>query len=365
MQAAATHHTDPFDFVILGAGVSGLALGRALAGAGRRLRGLILEPRQIRPNPRHWVFPARPGHVLARFEAARLDRFEVQLASGAVLDRRLRRLAVVRVRAEDVQADALEALAAAPRISVLEGVCITAVEPGARLARVETDQGTFSARWVIDTRPRPDTETPAGAAVQASHYAAGPVSVSEGDRLRFTLTAGPEAELIQTVRARRMGQAEQVRFMIAPPAVSLPAGRLAEVMDDLGLDADTVWRGLGVWPMTPQYRARVRGRVLIAPADAYGLRFAPGMAALRLTGWAQAQAGRLSAGRDLTAPPGPSLPARLSARRIARWLRADPAGAAAGLERLLCQAPADTVLRTLSGAPGWLDLLAAAGARRW
>ena len=144
--------SERFDLVILGAGLSGLALGSAVARTGRRVRALIIEPRRLTPNPRHWMFPAAPDHGLRRFESSRLTGFEVESPTGALLHRPLNRMILARVAAQAVQEAALDAVAAEPRMMLREGVSVDRVQGGRTQAIVDTSDGQVRASWVVDTR---------------------------------------------------------------------------------------------------------------------------------------------------------------------------------------------------------------------
>ncbi|MBL4538301.1 MAG: hypothetical protein JKP96_06485, partial [Oceanicaulis sp.] len=70
-------------------------------------------------------------------------------------------------------------------------------------------------------------------------------------------------------------------------------------------------------------------------------------------------------GLSLHAPPPPPVSARLATARIEAMIRRDPRQAAAGLRALLYEASADAVMRTLSGAARWTDLIRAWRSGTW
>lgn len=356
--------SERYDLVILGAGLSGLALAGAVAQTGRRLRTLVLEPRQITPNPRQWVFPTRPAHGLRRFEASRLSGFEVESLNGAVLHRPLRNLVIARVPAQSVQDAALDRIASEPRIVLETGVRIDQIRRSRARVVIETGLGTVRTSWLVDTRPPEDVGLPAGRGVQMSRLASAPLVDGPVERVRIKLSSIEAPQLDQWILSRDHAVQEQARFTLAPPS-SPPDEIGTERLEGWGVPADALRHAQGVWPLAYRPMARGGGRVILAPADAYGLRFAPGMAAARLHRWAQTQARRLTYGLSLYAPPPPPRSARLSTLRIEAMIARSPHQAAQALHTLLYDAPADGVMRTLSGAASWSDLMRAVRSGSW
>ena len=356
--------SERFDLVIIGAGLSGLALGAAMAQTGRRMRTLILESRDIRPNPRQWVFPTPPAHVLRRFEASRLTGFEVESLNGAVLHRPLRQLVLARVPAQSVQQAALDHIASEPRMVLETGVRVDQVRRSRTRVVLDTSLGTVRTSWLVDTRPLEDVGLPAGRGVQLSALVSAPLEDGRIERVRLKLASAEAPILDQWILSRDHAVQEQARFALAPPE-AMAAPLQTERLQDWGVPAEGLRQVQGVWPLAYRPPRRGGGRVILAPADAYGLRFAPGMAALRLHRWAQVQARRLTYGLSLYAPPPPPPSARLSAARIESMIARSPRQAAEGLHALLYEAPADGVMRTLSGAASWSDLMRAMRSGSW
>ena len=356
--------SERFDLVILGAGLSGLALAGAVAQTGRRLRTLILEPRQITPNPRQWVFPTRPAHGLRRFEASRLSGFEVESLNGAVLHRPLRDLVIARVPAQSVQDEALDRIASEPRMRLETGVRIDQIRRARSRVVIDTGIGTVRTSWLVDTRPSEDVGLPAGRGVQLSRLVAAPLQSGQVERVRIKLASAETPLIDQWILSRDHAVQEQARFTLAPPE-DMPDAFQTDRLQDWGVSVEALRHAQGVWPLAYRPGKRGGGRVILAPADAYGMRFAPGMAASRLHRWAQNQARRLTYGLSLYAPPPPPRPARLSALRIEAMIARSPRQAAEGLHTLLYDAPADGVMRTLSGSASWSDLMRALRSGSW
>jgi len=354
------------DVVIIGAGVAGLALGQAIAQQGRRIRGVILEAGDVRPNARQWLFPARPGHALQRYEVERLTGFEVQTPTGAVVQRHLSDLYLSRVSAKRAQIAALDAIEGVRRIRVEPHARVDAVHPVGQGVNLETSLGAIRAKWLIDTRPPANPDLPAGQAVQVTALAAAPMPEKTPSRLRFALSLD-QAGMEQTLITDEGGVSEQVVLTVAPPGQLPGFDRLGQTLTDYGAVApeDQFRTARGVFPLRSRPFSFADQRVVYAPADAHGFRFAPGMAARRLYQWANRQARRLSYGLSVHAPPGPDWRARLAIWRLSALLSQDPARVRDQLNTLVLDAPADEVVRVLSGAPLARDLWRAYRSGRW
>ena len=312
------------DVVILGAGMAGLALARALTGPGRNLSVTVLEPRTLRPDARLWIFPAASGHPLVRF--ATHQTRDVILAGRQA---RLRAGALWTVPAADVQAAAVEALSASVLARLETGVRIGGVSAAARGAVVDCSLGAIRTSQVVDTRAGPDH------AVGARDWTQIVLSARiEGadNPPRFELCApAAQAGGIDLIQRHDLGGGvqlvEAVRY--APPGDD-GAGLRAVLDGALTGPAGPALRRT-VLPLLPPPARRVQsGAIIAAPARAGGLRFAVGMEALRLTQWAQAGAHSLDEGRLIAPPPDPGTAARAPALTLAKRLR-EGGGAGGGL----------------------------------
>jgi len=332
------------DVVILGAGMAGLALARALTGPGRNLSVTVLEPRTLRPDARLWIFPAASGHPLVRF--ATHQTRDVILAGRQA---RLRAGALWTVPAADVQAAAVGALSASVLARLETGVRIGGVSAAARGAVVDCSLGAIRTSQVVDTRAGPDH------AVGARDWTQIVLSARiEGadNPPRFELCApAAQAGGIDLIQRHDLGGGvqlvEAVRY--APPGDD-GAGLRAVLDGALTGPAGPALRRT-VLPLLPPPARRVQsGAIIAAPARAGGLRFAVGMEALRLTQWAQAGAHSLDEGRLIAPPPDPGTAARAPALTLAKRLREGAGPAAAWLEQTLASLEPDAALAFLAGS---------------
>lgn len=146
------------DLAILGGGAAGLALARRLAAAGTALRVVVIEPRERYTDDRSWGFWSSAEHDHSPLVTARWDSWswhrEGAPGSGAVAHRSPG-TGYELLRAADVAAHALAAIEASPAVELRLGVHAHEVvaRSGGGL-RIRTDDGTITARWVVDTRPR-------------------------------------------------------------------------------------------------------------------------------------------------------------------------------------------------------------------
>lgn len=332
------------DVVILGAGMAGLALARALTGPGRNLSVTVLEPRTLRPDTRLWIFPAASGHALARF--ARHETRDVSLAGRAG---RLQASPIWTVPAADVQAASVEAMTASARSRLETGVRIDGLSVSGRGALVESSLGPIRARQVVDTRAGADhavgardwTQIVLAAQIEgpdtAPHFAlSAPVAQAGGVNLIQCHALSGGVQLVEAVRYAPPGDdgaclAATLDSALAAPAVQAPRRTVLPLLPP------------------PALRAQA-GAMITAPARAGGLRFAVGMEAFRLTQWAQASAHVLSDGGMIGPPPDPGSAARAPALSLARRLRDGAGPAAAWLNGMLNALEPDAALTFLAGA---------------
>jgi len=356
MDQAVTLRSDlEVDLAVIGAGTAGLMLASALAAQGRRLRLIVLEPRTLTPNPRLWLFPSRPGHALEGFVASRLDR--VQMLGR---DRALARARLDVVHARDVQTLALDQMSAAGRNLVEDQVRIDTVQPGAKGVVLSTSRGAVTARCAVDTRPGARGAVPKGGWTQIGWFAqVKAADIPPGFALsRADAVAG--AVMLDQSLALRDGTSLVEAVGLCPPGDDGAAvkTRLLERLETMGVNPRSFIVRRAVLPLTIDKAPRSLSTVVHAPAGAGGLRFGPGLAALRLAHWAQTSARRFAATGRLSAPPPPPPSQRAAAGQLLRQLEAGPEQAAAWLNQRLKTLPADAALRFLGGVPNWRDGLA-------
>ena len=340
------------DAVVIGAGAAGLAIAGALAHPARRLRLIVLEPRTIAPNPRRWLIAGEPGHALSNFADVRLDTVEL-----AGRSHRLGRVRIDHVRAGDVQAHALARLENAPLARIEEGVRIGAITGQPGDVSVETGLGRIRARTVIDTRPGPAAAVIAGAWTQIVYAGVlQNVDAAPGFSLTRPFADGAGIGLDQ-VMVLPGGEAliESVRF--APPGETGTGveARAAELARRLGADPDTVRLRRLVMPLTEPHLHEPPTPAVVARVGVGGLRFSVGIAAVRLTRWADGAAARFAETGRIGPPPGPPAQARAASALALSRLQQGPQAAAAWLGAVMDEAGPGAALRFLAGTPGWRD----------
>lgn len=338
--------------MVIGAGAAGLAIAGALAHPARRLRLIVLEPRALAPNPRRWLIAAEPGHALSRFADARLETVEL---GGRV--HRLGRMRIDHVRAGDVQSHALTRLADSPLARIEEGVRIGAITGKPGDVSVETGLGRIRARTVIDTRPGPAAAVIAGAWTQIVYAGVlKGVDAAPGFSLSRPFPDGAGIGLDQ-VLVLPGGEAliESVRY--APPgeAGTGVEARAAALAQSLGADPTTVRLRRLVMPLSEPHPSEPPTPAVVARAGVGGLRFSVGVAAVRLTRWADGAAARFAETGRIGPPPGPPAQARAASALALSRLHQGPQAAAAWLGAVMEEAGPETALRFLAGTPGWRD----------
>jgi hypothetical protein len=362
MDQAVTLRSDlELDLAVIGAGTAGLMLASALVRQGQRLRLIVLEPRSLSSNSRLWVFPSQPGHALEPFVSSRQAR--VQLLGR---ERALKRARLDIVRAGDVQAFALDQLSATGRNLVETRVRIDEIQAAGQGAVLTTSRGAIRARYVVDTRPGPMGAVPEGCWTQISWAAqVDAADIPPGFALARAETQGGCVMIDQSL-ALEDGTSQIETVGLCPPGEDGAAvkARLIERLEAMGADLQSLTLRRAVLPLNLDNPPASLGAVIHAPAGAGGLRFGPGLAALRSAEWAQMAARRFALTGRLPAPAAPRPARRAAAGRLIRQLEAGPDKAAAWLNQRLASLPAGAALRFLGGVPNWRDG-AAPLQRRW
>lgn len=350
MDCALTVSSDlEVDLAIIGAGAAGLLMANEAAAQGRRLRLVVLEPRRIKPNPRLWMFPARPGHALERFVSQRLERVRVD-----GVDRPLRDDRLDLVRAADVQRAALDQLASAGVGAVEEGVRIDRVETHARGLSLTTSRGLIRALAIIDTRPGPLSEVPAGCWTQINWFAQAPFAdIAPGLSISRAAVDGGRVFMEQTFALSDGSALIEISGLCPPDDDGAQVkARLVDRLAKLGLPAESAELRRAVLPLGMDVPKRPGGdRAIYAPAGSGGLRFGAGRAALRLARWARHEARQFARTGRLASPVIASPTERKTGRMLVAKLETGPDAAASWINEALAQREADDVLRFLAAAP--------------
>ena len=289
----------PYDIAVLGGGCSGLSLGRDLAQRGYQGRAIIIEPRTAYEHDRTWCFWAPARHRLSGLVSKRWMQWRISSAQN-VTTHRGARLHYQQVRSGDFYKASANIIANAPNIELRQGVQALSAHDDGRNVHVETSNGPFTARQVIDTRPRPEARDAArlwqifsGGDIETCEAcfdpdAAGLMEQMSSDRhgLKFTyiLPITPERALVQTTRFTKNRRA--------------PCSMDDEFKNDLsaltkGSGAVMRWER-GLLPMGQSPIDSVGSPRFIPAGQAAGaLRASSGYGFLRIQAWAQKTAHEL------------------------------------------------------------------------
>lgn len=144
--------TEQVDLAIIGGGCAGLSLARRLAEDGYSGSVRVIEPREIYDDDRSWSFWDRNSHPLA---SAQWRAWRLSKADGSALTHESARWRYQYVRSGDFYAGAEAVLAATPHIELLRGVRLERMSENGTGVSLDTSDGAFQARRVVDTRPAP------------------------------------------------------------------------------------------------------------------------------------------------------------------------------------------------------------------
>jgi lycopene beta-cyclase len=261
------------------------------------------------------------------------------------------------VRAGAVQQHNLDRLADNPLARLEEGVRIGDITGAPGAVDVDTSLGRLRARAVIDTRPGPAAAVAAGQWTQIAY--AGVVEDVDAPPGVCLSRAFPDRGGVGldqlVVLPGGTALIEAVRF--APPGETGTGveARAAALAERLGACAKGVDLRRLVMPLSETAAPAGTGPAIPARAGVGGLRFSVGVAAVRLTRWADGAAARFAETGRISAPPGPPAQARAAAALALSRLQSGPDSAAGWLSAVMEGADPEAVLRFLAGTPGWRD----------
>ncbi|MGF1606148.1 MAG: lycopene cyclase family protein [Rhodothalassiaceae bacterium] len=353
------------DVAILGGGCAGLSLGYRLAQGGG-LRVHILEPRTLYRDDRAWSFWRTRPDPFQDLVRARWPQWSVSLPGRPPIHRRSRPLTYDSLAAAPFYTRCCQTLAAAPAATLSLGTTAVGATPlpDGRV-RVETDQGSVTARYVIDTRP------PRRRPGFGQYFAGREIATSAPmfDRHCATLMAfrGPFRHAVEFVYvlpfAADRALVELTWFAATPPRPGQLDQRLGAEIDRLtnGYGGETIRREAGVIPMEPIF-AEHRPGMVAAGLGGGAARPSTGYAFQRIQAWADACAQALrSDGPPIGALPDPA-PLRAMDTLFLRVLKRDLSRGPALYTSLFRHAAPGRLERFLSGSAAWTDKAAMARA---
>ena len=143
-----------YDLVIIGGGCAGLSLASRLARKPRRLRVLLLEARNTYSNDRTWCFWAPARNPFDQLVTGQWQAWQFSAAHEIQVQRAGSDLRYQCLPADVFYQWALERISQNPSIDLRTGIEVGMVSSHGGCALVDTDHGSVSTRWVIDTRPQ-------------------------------------------------------------------------------------------------------------------------------------------------------------------------------------------------------------------
>ena len=362
-----------YDHAIVGAGLSGLLLAKALVDSSARATGgrppatrvLLADPRPAGRLPvtfAHWV---RRATALDAWTVGTWDRLAVVAHDGQTHRVALDGWTYTALRWDRARAALMAELAAHPRVTVVQAP-VDAIRDGEASAAVRLAGSWETARWVYDSRPPVPVaagtrgarrgvnllQTFRGVWVQTQDEA---IDTSAATLLDFSADDGPDlgfsyvlpvSPRLAMVMAVRMGEAADLPDPL--PAVGRVTG---------GSAWEVVGEESGTTPLVVPGLSRRLGRRVLAIGRRGGrARPSTGYAVTRILADTAAIAASLDRhGHPMAVPPDPRWQQGLDAI----WLRAlirERAALEPAFLALFTRAPVDAVLRFLDGGAGPLDI---------
>jgi lycopene beta-cyclase len=143
----------PYDFIIAGAGLSGLSLALHLINSPLRDRSILIVDHDTKErNDRTWSYWSDRPTLFDGLACRTWDRLHLAGLNGEMLVN-LRRYGYRTIRGIDFYEYARRELAKYPNVTWLHGK-VEAIEDGSKFARAVVNRERFTGRWVFDSTQR-------------------------------------------------------------------------------------------------------------------------------------------------------------------------------------------------------------------
>lgn len=350
--------------IVVGAGCSGLALGRTLCEYGSRApRTLLLDQREHYTDDRSWSFWARPGDRWLPYARSSWSTWAISRLHGDSVIQRASRRRYACLRGLDYYQQQRRHIDRHPDVELRLATRIQAVRHQNGRFRIETDRGSLTADHVIDTRPEQKVDPVVwqqfvGHEIRTDAPCfdpgtAGLMLAMDCDRHGFVFTYllpfSTDHALIESTRfCPRLLDTDVLDADTRRATERLTAGARAQILR----------REFGRLPMGywPQGRRTSRDPAR-AGARGGALRSASGYGFLRMQAWAGACArSMIERGRPLAHPAEPAWRRAMDSRFL-KVIRRDPDRASELFERMARGLSGERMARFLSDEARLTDIL--------